>query len=455
MTSIWDDIGAESRRDGVSPAPPTSVERDARRRLRLSSAATIRLDRPRWVWDTSPPGSTGALVEGRIPAGMLTIGAGPAGIGKSQHCVWLAANLTRGTLPGCYAGTPRSVIYAAAEDSWPMTIGPRLVAAGADLSRVYRIDVEDAGDPHARLTLPRDTHALEEAVRSHDVALIVMDPLLSLVDAQVNDYRAREVRAALEPLVEVADRTGCALFGLAHFTKATGTDPLLLISGSGAFGQVIRAGIGYARDEDSGGYVLSTIKSNLGREDLGSLAYTIEPVPVPTETGEAWVSRLVFGGAAERSVRELLRDSTHTDDERTERDEAVRWLTAYLESLGGTVPAGDAIKAAAAAGIAKTTLTRARTRAGVSTSKGGLHDGWAWSLTSRRIHEGTEGSTPENVGSSVPSVDSSVGDPEADDPDDGFWLAAPPPEEPADDPDHATERLLAEQLGATVIRRVS
>lgn len=416
-----------------------------RRRIHLVPASTVRLDRPRWLWDTAPPGSTGPQSEGRIPVGMLTIGAGPAGIGKSQHCAWLAANLTRGTLAGHYAGTPRSVIYAAAEDSWSMTIAPRLLAAGADLERVFRVDVEDAEDPHARLTLPRDTLGLEDAIGAHNVALIVMDPLLSLVDAQVNDYRAREVRAALEPLVDVADRTGCAMFGLAHFTKASGTDPLLLISGSGAFGQVIRAGIGYARDEEAGGYVLSTIKSNLGREDLPSLAYTIKAAAVPTDNGEAWVSRLLFRGTAERSVRDLLRESTKTEDERDDRNAADRWLTGYFAEHGETVAAADATEAAAAAGLSKTTLTRARNRAGVTTSKSGLHDGWVWSRTSRRDHEETEGSTPENVGSSVPSVDSSE---PADDswaaqepPIDDFWADQEPPDE---DLELATAAVLAD-----------
>lgn len=383
------------------------------RRVVLTPASSIQLRAPRWLWDTAPPGALGGQAAGRIPAGALTIGAGRAGIGKSQHAAWLAAHVTRGTLPGCHYGRARSVIYAAAEDSWAMTIAPRLVAAGADLGRVYRIEVADDDNPHARLTLPTDTHLLEQAIRAHDVALMVMDPLLSLVDATVNDYRAREVRDALEPLLPIADRTGCALFGLAHFTKAAGNDPLLLIAGSGAFGQLVRAGIGYARDEDSGGYVLSTIKSNLGREDLDSLAYRIEPAEVDTADGPAWVSRLVIDGTAERSVRDVLRDAG-SDEDRTERDEAADWLTGYLIEHGGQALAGDVIKAAARDGIAKTTLTRARQRAGVRSTKAGMRGGWVWDLDPRTIHEETEEPTHTYMDSSVPSLDSSTPQPTPD-----------------------------------------
>ena len=206
------------------------------------------------------------------------------------------------------------------------------------------------------------------------MVLLVLDPLLSMVDAGVNDYRAREVRDALEPLLPIADRTGCALFGLAHFTKAAGSDPLLLISGSGAFGQLVRAGIGYARDEDPpGSYVLSTIKSNLGREDLDSLAYRIEPTEVPTDDGPAWVSRLVFEGTAARSVRDLLRDTNVSDDDRTTRDEAAEFVRNFLTDSGGEAPARDVLKAAHAAGFAERTVQDARKRTpGLSTRRRGF-----------------------------------------------------------------------------------
>ena len=64
--------------------------------------------------------------------------------------------------------------------------------------------------------------------------------------------------------------------------------------------------------------------------------------------------------------------SHERDDERTERDEAAEWLIDYLEANDGAAIAGAAIKAAAAVGIAKTTLTRARKRAGVVSVKAGM-----------------------------------------------------------------------------------
>jgi len=60
--------------------------------------------------------------------------------------------VTRGTLAGSLIR--RGVIYVAVEDSWKSTIVPRLMAAGADLHRVYRAEVRTAEDDTVSLSLP-------------------------------------------------------------------------------------------------------------------------------------------------------------------------------------------------------------------------------------------------------------------------------------------------------------
>lgn len=379
---------------------PTVERSTSHRRIVLTAASTIEPRPVRWIWDTAPAGANPADHEGRFPEGALVLAVGRAGLGKSQFACWMAAAITNGTLRGSCYGRPRSVFYAASEDSWGMTIIPRLIAAGADLNRVFRIDVESDGDPNARLTLPLDTALLQESFREHDVALLVLDPMLSLLDGAINDYRAREVRAALEPLVAVADGARVTLLGIAHFTKATGSDPLLLISGSGAFGQLIRAGVGFARDEE-GGLVLSTIKNNLGREDLPSLAYTIEPQAVNTPEGETWVSRLVLTGApASRSVAEILRDRDDGDGH-SEQREIDQWLVGYLTDSGGSAPAAEVLSAGRIAGWNDGAVKKARSRIKVESSRSGFGRGalYTWSLMdSMDSYTGARGSMESMVG---------------------------------------------------------
>ena len=104
------------------------------RKLVLTPASEINPEPVVWAWEDN-----GA---GRIPAGSFGLFAGREGTGKSSFLIWMSAQVTKGDLPSAFKGDPRAVIYVAVEDSWKFTIVPRLMAAGADLTRVYRAEVE-------------------------------------------------------------------------------------------------------------------------------------------------------------------------------------------------------------------------------------------------------------------------------------------------------------------------
>ena len=155
------------------------------RRVRLESLAGLRLRPVRWLWDD------------RLALGSLALLGGREGIGKSTVAYWLAAGITRGELPGESFGKPRAVIVAATEDSWEHTIVPRLIAAGADLDLVYRVDVITSEDTDASLSLPLDNRRLEQAVAEVGAALILLDPLMSRLADNLDTHKDAEVRRAL------------------------------------------------------------------------------------------------------------------------------------------------------------------------------------------------------------------------------------------------------------------
>ena len=66
------------------------------RSLRLTPASDVTPRPVRWLWD------------GRLALGTLNLLGGREGIGKSIVECTLAADITRGRLPGVYAGTPAS-----------------------------------------------------------------------------------------------------------------------------------------------------------------------------------------------------------------------------------------------------------------------------------------------------------------------------------------------------------
>ena len=117
----------------------------------------------------------------------------------------------------CYEDIePFNVIYQTAEDGMGDTIKPRLVEAGADLSRVMVID-----DTEEALTLSDDR--IEKAVRQNRVRLVIIDPVQAFIGADVDMNRANEVRPVFRKLGMIAEQTGCAIVLIGHLNKSSGT----------------------------------------------------------------------------------------------------------------------------------------------------------------------------------------------------------------------------------------
>ena len=76
-----------------------------------------------------------------IPYGKVTIIQGDPGEGKTTVVLQIIAKLTKGE--AILSVKPINVIYQTAEDGLGDTIKPRLLAAGADCSRVLVIDDQD------------------------------------------------------------------------------------------------------------------------------------------------------------------------------------------------------------------------------------------------------------------------------------------------------------------------
>lgn len=270
--------------------------------IRLTPASAFKIKAVRWVW------------EGRMPLGELTLIPGREGVGKSTFLAWLAAAITNGNLPGLYHGQPRAVLYAASEDAWSYTIAPRMLAAGANLDLVYRVDVEEEDGTVKGLILPRDCRHLPTIAAQVQAAVLMCDPIMSLVDGNINNFKSQELRTALEPLRRAAEEARIAVPALVHFNKSAGTDINTLIAGSRAWVEVARAVIAIAQDKEADDYtcVVSQAKNNLGRSDLPNLVYTIDSVTLETDDEDepAHVGRLRWTGETDISAEDLLNGAT-------------------------------------------------------------------------------------------------------------------------------------------------
>ena len=152
-----------------------------------------------------------------IPFGKLTIIQGNPGEGKTYFAMMLTAACTnRKLFPNMEDIEPFNVIYQTAEDGMGDTIKPRLLEAGADLSRGMVID-----DSEEALTLSDDR--IEKAVRQNHVRLVIIDPVQAFIGADVDMNRANEVRPVFRKLGMIAEKTSCAVVLIGHLNKSSWT----------------------------------------------------------------------------------------------------------------------------------------------------------------------------------------------------------------------------------------
>lgn len=343
-----------------------------RRQVTLVPASSIRPRRVRWLWD------------GRIALGTLALLAGREGVGKSTVAYWIAARVTRGELVGERAGRPGAVLVCATEDSWEHTVVPRLIAADADLERVFRVEVV-ADNVHVGLSLPRDLLEVERAAREVGAGLLLLDPLMSRLASGLDSHRDHEVRLALEPLAALADRAGLAVVGLIHHNKSGATDPLQLVMGSRAFTAVARSVhtvVPDPDDESGERRLFGTPKNNLGRTDLPTLEFAVVGHAVDTDDGTAWTGRVEWGAESSLTITEAMRRSAAdgTTGEREDRNAAAEWVSDYLESRGGSDESGPLKRAARAAGHSERAVRSAREHLRLVVEQHGFPRITVWSL---------------------------------------------------------------------------
>jgi AAA domain len=289
-------------------------------------AADVHPESVTWLW------------QDRIPLGMPTVLGGFPGVGKSTVLYDLAARTSR---------EGKRVLVVTAEDHLAAVVRPRLEAAGADLGLVHIVVVP--------VTLPEDVALLDILVREHDVALLILDPLVAFIGDQVNTHRDHHVRRVLAPLADLAEQTGAAVVVVVHTNKGSGTEPLMRISGSIGFTGAARSVLLAADDpQDETRRILAVIKSNLAQHPP-PLAYRLVGVELDEGITTSRVDWL--GEAPEVDVRELLvgRDP----EERSDREEAIE----FLREAGVLTVAQLARELEAEAkslGIGEKTLQRAR-----------------------------------------------------------------------------------------------
>ncbi|KAF0245267.1 MAG: hypothetical protein FD180_1814 [Planctomycetota bacterium] len=215
--------------------------------------------------------------KGWIPSGKLVCWIGDPSLGKSLMTLDIAARVTTGAKwpDGSGPAEIGSVVVMSAEDDAADTLKPRLMAAGADLSRVHFLTMVRKPDGRQSSFTLADLGPLEKAIKSlGDVRLIIIDPVTCFLGGK-DSYVNAQVRELLAPLAELAARFGVAVVFVTHRPKGGTTKAVYSASGSLAFTAAARAAALIAEDsDDRDRRFLLPVKSNLALMPQ-SLAYRV------------------------------------------------------------------------------------------------------------------------------------------------------------------------------------
>jgi hypothetical protein len=187
----------------------------------------------------------------------------------------------------------------------------------------------------------------------------------------VNEYRDKEVRRAMAPLISMCEKHGVALIGLMHVTKATNGNAKHRGNAAAAFMNLSRSTLYAANDPDIPGcFVLAQSKTNLG-PPAASLRYRLQGC----DNGHA---RVEWEGISAHTADSLNAQGGNAE-ERSELRDAEDFLNDAL--AGGPELVTTIKRLARDAGISEMTLRRAKVSRRVVSKKARTQDGqWTWEL---------------------------------------------------------------------------
>ena len=306
------------------------------------------------------------LVPGMVPFGKLTLLEGNPGVGKSTLLADFAARVTRGLdMSGLELFKPGAVVLLSREDGLADTVRPRLDAAGADCSRIFVVDGylgEDGGIQELSFGDPRGLaglEALEDLINEKEAHLLCIDVLMNHVSGAKDAYSDHQMRRALQPLVDIGQRTGCAMIAVRHLRKEQSGTALTAGGGSIGIAGVARSVLLVEIDpDDANQRIVAVVKNNLAARSA-SLTFTIESTPNR-------VSRVKWLGRSDHTA-DSLTQARHAESNGTEqRSKATECSECLMEWLkSGPVPRIEVLRLGKLQGFSPSTVERSARVLGV------------------------------------------------------------------------------------------
>lgn len=342
--------------------------------LITESFADIKAEAITWLWYR------------RIPIGKLTLFVGHPGIGKGCATADIAARGSTGAdfpdAPNTMG--PRDVLILSSEDDPADTLKPRLMACGADMSRIHNLKMTVTAEGKEKIfSLDTDLPMLRKYLESHpNIGLIVIDPIMNHLGKMRGNVE-QEFRNMSTPLGELAAKFKIAIILVTHFNKNVAAEMIQRIGGCMAIVGAVRMAWGFVEDENKQRRMLPA-KANLAK-DLGGLNYAIEEQTVTIDGKPEGIAHIVWGPASFDAIDEYLKSDTNPQQASPKTGEIMVLLSSMLAD-GLPHPAAQIEFDITCKGYSSSAITRAKNKLGVHSFKeGGMGGTWFWQLPKKVV----------------------------------------------------------------------
>lgn len=216
-----------------------------------------------YTFDERTPKEIEWLWKPYIVKGNINIIMGDGGLGKSYLITWLVSAISKGAkIPFSNINFKKGTsILQNAEDDPDTTILPRLMLNDVDVSKIGAFNEEKEFLEVQQIT------RLEDKIKEFNPEVVVLDPIQSFV-GDININSQNEVKNALKPLKQLAQKYNCAIIMIMHLNKNNSAKASQRANGSTEFITSSRSAILITENpENTSERLFIPVKTNLMKEN--------------------------------------------------------------------------------------------------------------------------------------------------------------------------------------------
>lgn len=221
------------------------------------------------------------LVPGLLPRGELSVLGADGGTGKGLWQAQLIAHVTTGNSNSFFQNplqNPCNVLIFSGEDDPARVLRPRLLAAGADMSKAFVV-TSDGFFRDNRHLLTMDSEEFSAIIRNTAPDMVVIDPYQSFLNMDIKMAERNQMRGTTTPFRAVLRETNAAGLLVAHSNKKGAVAGRQRLADSSDLWDASRCVIMMGRDKLTKQVYVSNEKNSYAAECKTTL-FTIEGATV-------------------------------------------------------------------------------------------------------------------------------------------------------------------------------